>query len=113
MLKQIKHKVKIPLVLHGASSIPSQLVNTANKFGARLAHTKGLPDAQLKAAIKNGINKVNTDTDLRLSFNASVRKFLKQHPKDFDPRHLLTSAKDLIQKTAEHRINVCGSSNKA
>jgi len=112
LLKQIKKTIRIPLVLHGASSVPLQFVKTANKFGAKIAGAHGLPDSQLRLAIKNGINKVNTDTDLRLAFDASVRKYLKQNPEDFDPRHILGEARNLIQKTVEHRISICGSVNK-
>ena len=112
VLTEIKKKTKIPLVLHGASSVPQQLIKTADKFGAKIANAHGLPDSQLKAAIKNGINKVNTDTDLRLAFNAAVRRFLMQNPGDFDPRHVLGEAKKLVQKVVEHRIAVCGSINK-
>ena len=72
-----------------------------------------MPNAQIKLAIKNGINKINTDTDLRLAFDAAVRKFLKQQPKDFDPRHILGPARDLIQKTVERKIKILGSDNKA
>ncbi len=113
ILKQIKNKVKIPLVLHGASSVPKDIVNIAEKYGANLKGVKGVPDSQLKLAVKNGICKVNTDTDLRISFDAAVRKIIKNKPKDFDPRHILGPARDLIQKTVERKIKILGSDGKA
>jgi fructose-bisphosphate aldolase class II len=112
ILKQIKEKTKIPLVLHGASSVPKNIVQQAQKYGAKLKGVSGVPEIQLKRAIYYGINKVNTDTDLRLAFDAAIRKFLKENPKDFDPRHILSPARELITKVTEHRIDVLGSSRK-
>jgi fructose-bisphosphate aldolase, class II len=112
LLKEIKKKTKVPLVLHGASGVPRNIVNLAEKYGADLSGVKGVPDSQIKLAIKNGINKINTDTDLRISFDAAIRKFIKSKPKDFDPRHILSPARELIQKVAEQRIKLFGSSKK-
>lgn len=113
LLKEIKNRVKVPLVLHGASGVPKNIVRQAEKYGAKLTGVKGIPDAQIQAAIKNGINKINTDTDLRIAFDAAVRKALHDQPKDFDPRHMLGPARELIMKVAEHRMKVFGSKGKA
>ncbi len=113
ILKQIKQKVKIPLVLHGASGVPQNLVKMAEKYGADLSGVKGVPDAQIRAAIKNGITKINTDTDIRIAFDAAVRKALHAQPKDFDPRHILSTARLLIQPVAEQRIKLFGSAVRA
>lgn len=112
-LGQIRKKVSIPLVLHGASGVPKNIVRQAEKFGARLKNPRGVSDALIKQAIKGGICKINTDTDLRLAFTASVRKTLKQNPDVFDPRKILGPARDLIQQVVEHRIQVFASKNKA
>ena len=112
-LKDIKAKVKIPLVLHGASGVPKDIVRKAVKYGAKFEDVSGVPDLQIKLAIKNGICKINTDTDLRLSFTAAEREFLAKHPSEFDPRKILKPAKELIQKTVERRIRLFGSGGKA
>ena len=112
LLKEIKTKTKIPLVLHGASGVPKELVKMAEKYGAKLHGVKGVPNSQIKLAVKNGINKINTDTDLRIAFDAAVRKVIKTKPKDFDPRHILGPARELITKVAEERIKLFGSINK-
>lgn len=112
-LRQIKRKLKMPLVLHGASGVPTWLVNQAAKYGAKLGKPQGVPDVQIKQAVKNGINKINTDTDLRLAFDAAVRKIIKEKPKDFDPRHILGPARELMQKVVEQRLTVFGSVRKA
>lgn len=113
ILKEIKQQTKVPLVLHGASGIPSGLVRQAEKYGASLSGVKGVPDSQIRLAVRNGINKINTDTDLRIAFDAGVRKFVYNHPQDFDPRNILSPARDLIKKVVEQRIRLFGSRNKA
>ncbi|MEK6899718.1 MAG: class II fructose-1,6-bisphosphate aldolase [Nanoarchaeota archaeon] len=112
ILQQIRKRVSVPLVLHGASGVPASVVKMAERYGADLSGVKGVPDAQIKTAIKNGITKINTDTDLRIAFDAAVRKALQSAPKDFDPRHILAPARDLIQKVAEQRIRIFGSAGK-
>ncbi len=113
LLEQIRSVVKIPLVLHGASGVPLSLVTEARHYGAKLKGVHGVPDGQLKEAIKFGITKINTDTDLRLAFDAAIRKSVRELPRDIDPRHLLSPARDAIQKVAEQRITLFGSRGKA
>ena len=112
ILKEIRIKVNIPLVLHGASGVPPALVKEAEKYGADLPGVQGVPDNQVKRAIRLGICKINTDTDLRLAFDAAVRKAIATKPKDFDPRHILGSARAAIQHIAEQRIRLGGSGGK-
>ncbi|MBI4016115.1 MAG: class II fructose-1,6-bisphosphate aldolase [Candidatus Aenigmarchaeota archaeon] len=109
LLAEIKKKVKIPLVLHGASGVPAAVVAKAQKYGAKLGKPEGVPDSQIKEAIKNGINKINTDTDLRLAFDAAVREVIATKPEVFDPRKILGPAREFIQKIVEHRIKLFGS----
>ncbi|HLC96912.1 MAG TPA: class II fructose-1,6-bisphosphate aldolase [Candidatus Nanoarchaeia archaeon] len=112
ILRQIKKNVKIPLVLHGASGVPQSLVKVAEKYGADLSGVKGVPDPQIRMAVKNGITKINTDTDLRIAFDAAVRRTIAEKPRDFDPRQILSPARDLIQAVAEQRIKLFGSAGK-
>jgi fructose-bisphosphate aldolase class II len=112
-LAEIRKKVSVPLVLHGASGVPQNLVRQINKYGGRLKNPRGVSDANIKKAIRLGIVKINTDTDLRLAFTGAVRKSLKNNPGVFDPRKILGPARDLMQKTIEHRIQIFGSKNKA
>ncbi len=112
ILRQIKNRVKIPLVLHGASGVSLKMVREAEKYGAQLPKAQGVPDSQICLAIKNGITKINTDTDLRLAFDAGVRKFLKKTPHDFDPRHILAPARENIQIVVEERIRLFRSVKK-
>ena len=76
-----------PLVLHGASSVPKDLVDEINKYGGKLGtDTAGVPEADIEVARRIGCTKVNIDTDLRLAMTAAIRKVLFENPKEFDPR---------------------------
>lgn len=112
-LKAISKKVRIPLVLHGASNVPQWIVEKANKYGAALSGAKGIPEEQIKQAITLGIAKINIDTDLRLAFTATVREVLTNSPKEFDPRKILGPAKDAMKEVAKSKMRLFGSSGKA
>ncbi|MBI2482854.1 class II fructose-bisphosphate aldolase family protein [Candidatus Uhrbacteria bacterium] len=103
---------KTPLVLHGASSVPDDLVGATHLYCTmlgdchRLEGAKGIPDAQTRLAIRHGVTKINTDTDLRIAFTAAVRETLIEDTTVFDPRKLLGPARDAVQTIAERRIAV-------
>jgi fructose-bisphosphate aldolase class II len=111
-LKAISEKVAIPLVLHGASSVPQALIEKANKYGAALSGAKGIPEDQYRKAIALGIAKINIDTDLRLAFTATVREVLAGSPKEFDPRKILGPAKAAMKDVAKGKMRLFGSSGK-
>ena len=112
-LKVISEKISIPLVLHGASSVPQGLVEKANKYGAELTGAKGIPEDQYRKAIPLGIAKVNIDTDLRLAFTAAVREALTNSPKNFDPRKILGPAREAMKEVAKGKMRLFGSAGKA
>jgi fructose-bisphosphate aldolase class II len=112
-LKIISQKVAIPLVLHGASSVPQWLIEKATKYGAELSGAKGIPEDQYKKAIALGIAKINIDTDLRLAFTATVREVLTNSPKEFDPRKILGPAREAMKEVAKGKMRLFGSSGKA
>lgn len=112
-LRTIKKRLGMPLVLHGASGVPQDVVRKAQMYGAQLGEPEGVPDDQIALAVMNGINKINTDTDLRLSFTAAVREVLSAKPEVFDPRKILAPARDAIQAVVEHRMKLFGSAGKA
>jgi len=112
-LKLIEEKVDIPLVLHGASSVPAWIIEKAVKYGAELAGAKGIPEEHIKKAISLGIAKINIDTDLRLTFTATVREVLTNSPKEFDPRKILGPAKEAMKEVVKGKMRLFGSSGKA
>ena len=112
-LEMIGEKVSIPLVLHGASSVPEWIVEKANKYGAALSGAKGIPEDEYGKAISLGIAKINIDTDLRLAFIATIREVLTNSPKEFDPRKILGPAKEAMKEVAKGKMRLFGSSGKA
>ena len=115
ILQKIKERIpNTPIVLHGASTVIPELVEQCNTYGANIPGAKGVPDEILHTASISGVSKINVDTDIRLAMTAGIRKVLVEEPSAFDPRKYLTPARDLIEKTVEHKIReVFGSSNKA
>ena len=115
ILKEIKEKIpNTPIVLHGASTVIPELVETCNKYGGNIPGAKGVPDEILHEASISGVSKINVDTDLRLAFTSEIRKALTENPSAFDPRKYLTPAREKITEVVEHKIkNVFGSANKA
>jgi len=112
-LREIRQVVKVPLVLHGASGIPSDIVRKARFFGAILGGAHGVSEEDTRAAVANGISKVNIDSDLRLTFDATIREVLKKHPEEFDPRKILGPARDAMTETVRYKMRLFGSSGKA
>ena len=115
ILGKIKEKLpNTPIVLHGASTVIPELVEMCNRYGGNIPGAKGVPDEMLKEASQKGVSKINVDTDLRLAMTAAIREVFANEPDVFDPRKYLLPARELIQKTIEHKIkNVFGSNNKA
>ncbi len=106
-LQQVKAATNgLPLVLHGASSVPADLRDRCVALGVRVAGAQGVPPSQLKDAIRLGVNKVNVDTDLRLAFIAGVRTELTGHPERFDPRKYLGPARDAVRALVVERIRL-------
>ncbi len=112
-IDDIKKRVKIPLVLHGASGVGRDLLEKAEKFGAKLPGAKGVPDEAYTQAISLGINKINIDTDLRLAWVGAVREVLAVKPEEFDPRKVLGPARDAVKKVVMAKMKLFGSAGKA
>lgn len=112
-IEEIKRKVKIPLVLHGASGVGKELLDKAQKYGAKLPGAKGVPDEAYKKAISLGINKINIDTDLRLAWVGAVREILATKPEEFDPRKILGPAREAIKKIVMEKMKLFGSVERA
>lgn len=115
ILEKIEKKLpNFPIVLHGASSVTANIVNTINAFGGKLNNASGIPEEMLRKAAKMAVCKINIDSDLRLAITAEIRKHLASNPQNFDPRKYLGSARDFIEETVKHKIKyVMGCENKA
>lgn len=103
-----------PIVLHGASSVPAELVQIINNNGGKLKDAVGIPEEQLRKAAASAVCKVNIDSDGRLAMTAAIRKTFTDSPAEFDPRKYLGPARDALKILYKHKIvNVLGSANKA
>jgi fructose-bisphosphate aldolase class II len=111
-LRKISTKIDLPLVLHGASSVPSWIIEKANKYGAELKGAKGISEQHIKKAISLGITKINIDTDLRLAFTATIRETLANSPKEYDPRKILGPAKEAMKEVVRSKMHLFGSSGR-
>ena len=76
------------LVMHGASTIPTDLQELINAHGGSIATTFGVPLDEVERGIRSGVRKVNIDTDIRMALTGSMRKYLMENPSSFDIRAL-------------------------
>lgn len=92
LLAQIRRAVSVPLVLHG---------------------TSGVPGEQVRACIERGVCKVNYATELRITFSDAVKRYLADHPEQFDPKKYLGAGRDAVRARVTELIRLCGSEGKA
>lgn len=92
LLKKIKSQTNLPLVLHGASGVSAE---------------------DIELAIKNGIAKINIDTDIRHTYAKAIRQIGKDFSEINDPREIMKKVMAEIQKVVEEKIRLFGSENKA
>lgn len=97
-----------PLVLHGASSVPEDLVKICNNFGGEIPGAKGVPEEMISKAAQSQIAKINIDTDLRLALTGAIRKVFAEKPSEFDPRKYLGPGRDSIREVVKRKIGFLG-----
>lgn len=92
LIEEIRKRVKVPLVLHGAS---------------------GVPDGTVREAVKAGICKINIDTELRKAFTRGISIVLKEKPDEIDPRKILARAKLEMKEAVREKMRLFGCAGKA
>jgi fructose-bisphosphate aldolase class II len=102
-----------PLVMHGSSSVPPELIDIINEYGGRLEHTMGVPIAAIQQAIKLGVKKINVDTDGRLAMTGAIRKFFAENPSEFDPRTYFGAAREAVYQVVRGKMIDYGSAGHA
>ena len=115
ILEEVEKRLpNFPIVLHGASSVIPEYVQTINANGGALKDAIGIPEDMLRKAASMAVCKINIDSDLRLAMTAGIREYMTAHPDAFDPRQYLTPARDNIKALVKHKIvNVLGCDHKA
>ena len=110
VLKEIRSLIDIPIVLHGASSVPKELTDELNKYGGKMPGAKGVPISSLQEAIKLGVSKINVDTDGRLAITVAIRKVFTEMPEKFDPRDYLGPARTALTNLIIKKMKDFGTS---
>ncbi len=101
------------LVMHGSSSVPQDLQDVINKFGGKMPQTWGVPVEEIQRGIKNGVRKINIDTDNRMAMTGQIRKVLAEHPGEFDPRKYLKPAMEAMTKICKARLEAFNTAGQA
>jgi fructose-bisphosphate aldolase, class II len=101
------------LVMHGSSSVPQELQDMLNEYGGEMPQTFGVPVPEIVRGIKNGVRKVNIDTDCRMAMAAQFRRVATQHPAEFDPRKFLKPAMDAMRDLVRARFEAFGTAGNA
>ena len=103
-----------PIVLHGASSVPQDLVKVINQYGGAMPDAIGIPEEMLRQAATMAVCKINIDSDVRVAMTAAIRKYMSENPSHFDPRQYLTPARTAVKEMVAHKITeVLGCAGKA
>lgn len=101
------------MVMHGSSSVPQDLQDMINKFGGKMKQTWGVPVEEIQLGIKNGVRKINVDTDNRMAITAAIRKVFAESPDKFDPRDYLKPAREAMKAVCKSRMVSFGQAGQA
>jgi len=101
------------MVMHGSSSVPQELQDLINKYGGKMKQTYGVPVEEIQRGIKNGVRKINVDTDNRMAITAAIRKVFTETPEKFDPRDYLVPARAAMKEICKARMIAFGQAGQA
>lgn len=101
------------LVMHGSSSVPQDLQDEFRKYGGEMKATWGVPVSEIQEGIRNGVRKINVDTDNRLAMTVAIRKIFKENPSEFDVRKYMAPARAAMQKIVAERMVQFGQAGQA
>jgi len=101
------------LVMHGSSSVPQEWLKIINSYGGDMGQTYGVPVEEIVEGIKNGVRKINIDTDLRMASTGSVRRHLMDNTSNFDPRKFLKESTNAMKEICKARFEAFGSAGNA
>jgi fructose-bisphosphate aldolase class II len=116
MARLIEIHNKLPnvhLVMHGSSSVPKELQDIINQYGGKLKPTWGVPVEEIQLGIKNGVRKINVDTDNRLAMTGAIRKVFAEKPEEFDLRGYMKPAREAMKKVVAQRMTQFGQAGHA
>ncbi|HWR76177.1 MAG TPA: class II fructose-bisphosphate aldolase [Thiobacillus sp.] len=113
-VKEIHARIpNVHLVMHGSSSVPEEWLEIINSYGGDMGQTYGVPVSEIVEGIKNGVRKVNIDTDLRMASTGAIRKHLAENKSNFDPRKFLKEATKGMSDICRNRYEAFGAAGQA
>jgi fructose-bisphosphate aldolase class II len=113
-IKEIHERIpNTHLVMHGSSSVPQEWLEIINNYGGDMGQTYGVPVEEIQEGIKNGVRKVNIDTDLRMASTGAIRKHLMENTSNFDPRKFLKASTEAMKEICKARYEAFGSAGNA
>jgi fructose-bisphosphate aldolase class II len=113
-VKEIHQRIpNVHLVMHGSSSVPEDWLAVINSYGGDMGQTYGVPVSEIMEGIKNGVRKVNIDTDLRMASTGAIRKNLAEDRKNFDPRKFFKEATKAMKGICQDRYEAFGAGGMA
>jgi fructose-bisphosphate aldolase class II len=113
-IKQIHARIPdTHLVMHGSSSVPQEWLAIINNYGGDMGQTYGVPVKEIQEGIKNGVRKVNIDTDLRMASTGAIRKHLVDNKSNFDPRKFLKESTKGMMEICKARYEAFGCAGMA
>jgi fructose-bisphosphate aldolase class II len=113
-IKEIHERIPgTHLVMHGSSSVPQDWLEIINNYGGDMGQTYGVPVHEIQEGIKNGVRKVNIDTDLRMASTGAVRKHLHDNASNFDPRKFLKESTAAMAEICKARFEAFGCAGHA
>lgn len=101
------------LVMHGSSSVPQELQDIINANGGEMPQTYGVPVAEIEKGIRNGVRKVNIDTDCRMAITGQMRKLAQEKPAEFDPRKFALPGWAAMRELCRDRFERFGTAGQA
>ena len=101
------------LVMHGSSSVPQEWLEIIRTYGGAIKETYGVPVAEIQEGIRNGVRKVNIDTDIRLAMTGAMRQVMGKNPEEFDPRKFLAAATKAARQLCQERFEAFGAAGQA
>jgi fructose-bisphosphate aldolase class II len=96
------------LVMHGSSSVPQEWLAIIREHGGDIKETYGVPVEEIREGIRNGVRKVNIDTDIRLAMTGAMRRAMAKDRSEFDPRKFLKDALAAARDLCAERFEAFG-----
>ncbi len=113
-IKEIHQRIpNTHLVMHGSSSVPQEWLDIIRQYGGEMKETYGVPVEEIQEGIKNGVRKVNIDTDIRLAMTGAIRRHMAQDKSNFDPRKFLQVATVAAKDICKARFEAFGCAGQA